>query len=34
MGKSYYTFREELTSLLLKIFQKTAEEGTLSKLNL
>ena len=28
-GKFYQTFREELTPLLLKLFQKTAEGGTL-----
>ena len=28
-GKFYETFREELTTILLKIFQKIAEEGTL-----
>ena len=30
MGKFYKIFREELTSLLLKLFQKIAEGGTLS----
>ena len=29
-GEFYQTFRDEQMSILLKLFQKTAEEGTLS----
>ena len=29
-GKFYQTFREELTSILMKLYQKTTEEGTLT----
>ena len=30
-GKFYKTFREELTPILLKLFQNVAEGGTLAK---